>query len=116
MNKPFGCGTCMKNFANPAQLALHVRIHSRCKFCKKHFSKVENHEKLCKAKSNKGEDSENIKYKCNICSKSYSREKLLDHHLQFKHKIGNKNACQFCPKYFLNKHFLDKHVQNKHQS
>ena len=121
--KPLGCAICWKGFANAEQLAIHVKIHAspkKCKFCKKYFSKGENHEKLCKAKSYKGEDSEYIAYKCNICSKSYSREKLLDLHLQFKHKIGDKNrktnACQFCPKHFLNKHFLDEHIQNKHHS
>ena len=64
--KPFGCGSCDKSFDNAAQLAHHVIItHLKsifvCKSCKKYSSKkpveLAIHEKLCRSKSNKGEDS-----------------------------------------------------------
>ena len=127
--KPFGCGSCDKSFDNAAQLAHHVIItHLKsifvCKSCKKYSSKkpveLAIHEKLCRAKSNKGEDSENVGYRCCLCSKSCSSKRFLNLHLKFKHKIGDKyrnaNVCQFCPKQFLTKHFLDEHVHNKHQN
>ena len=64
-------------------------------------------------KEKEGDVSENSKYECDKCHKSYSSHGGLYKHKQFVHQ-GVMYACDLCDIQYRQKYNLTKHIQTKH--
>lgn len=58
-------------------------------------------------------DSSRTDFKCNVCSKVYTKRSNLSRHIQTAHK-NKRFACSECPKSFTQSSTLSDHIKKKH--
>lgn len=63
-----------------------------------------------KEQARKGSESEDTKYKCEICNSSFTLQRLLNRHMK-THSFYKRYHCQFCTKGFNDTFDLKRHIR-----
>ncbi|KAH6940483.1 hypothetical protein HPB50_000467 [Hyalomma asiaticum] len=112
VEKLYGCGTCGQKFTTRAAVVRHRQTHTAgmfaCDLCPVKFKwemSLNKHKRMHAS----GVDF----FPCPLCSKAFTRKKVLQSHLKW-HKIEKPFACHLCPARFTRKNVRDQHVTVVH--
>ena len=103
--KPYGCSTCQKRFAQWTNYNRHLLLHSGvkphiCKICKKGFSRssaLKNHQKT---------HENNRSLNCKLCNKVFLQENTYQNHMK-----AHTGKCEKCGKVIKDLKSYRKHVR-----
>ncbi len=103
----YKCNICKKEFATPAHLSRHTRVHTgirpyTCEKCNKTFKDASVLTRHLRIHSN------DRPYSCKECKKSFIQRKDLQHHVR-SHRGDQPYQCETCNKWFSSASYLTVH-------
>ncbi|XP_059622951.1 zinc finger protein 595-like [Phlebotomus argentipes] len=111
------CEFCGKFFANFSRLDQHQTCHMdtkryKCQYggCDESFKWLSSYQRHKETHADK--KKENLKFKCDICMKSFLYLSNLRRHIANSHDTGDKYTCEFCSKEFRKKQKLLAHMKS----
>nr|XP_046255318.1 zinc finger protein 1035 [Scatophagus argus]XP_046255319.1 zinc finger protein 1035 [Scatophagus argus] len=125
-SRPYRCSKCHFSFTGPSQLAEHMSTHreenfpcdicnrvflsksSRAEHRKNHSKSVDHHPNSISREEHKASASQELKYRCGVCSERFrDPEKLSEHGCMAAKE--RPYSCLDCNKHFLHASHLKKH-------
>ncbi|XP_037029804.1 zinc finger and BTB domain-containing protein 24-like [Bradysia coprophila] len=112
---PFQCDECDKSFSAKFKLNQHIMTHQgvkshACQFCGKKFTR--NSSLTIHLLTHSSMDT---KYECNVCSKSFDRQRSHDRHMKIKHG-STVFQCPLCDVQSGRKDNILRHIRNLHSA
>ncbi|KAG4080033.1 hypothetical protein HA402_006345 [Bradysia odoriphaga] len=112
---PFQCDECDKSFSAKFKLNQHIMTHQgvkshACQFCGKKFTR--NSSLTIHLLTHSSMDT---KYECNLCSKSFDRQRSHDRHMKIKHG-STVFQCPLCDVQSGRKDNILRHIRNIHSA
>ena len=106
------CDVCEKVFANPYDLARHMRTHTNekpyeCDVCEKRFSDSGTLTKHMRI------HTKEKPYECDVCEKSFTQASNLKRHKRI-HTNERPYECHLCEKSYRNDSGLKYHMRTQH--
>uniref|UniRef100_A0A1B0DFG8 C2H2-type domain-containing protein n=1 Tax=Phlebotomus papatasi TaxID=29031 RepID=A0A1B0DFG8_PHLPP len=111
------CEFCGKFFANFSRLDQHQTCHMdtkryKCQYkgCNESFKWLSSYQRHKETHADK--QKEHLKFKCDICMKSFLYLSNLRRHIANSHDTGDRYTCEFCSKEFRKKQKLLTHMKS----